>query len=142
LGISVGNFNLGVFSLLLIFFLATTYYTSPEKEYFVWIYKLTPRGFLIDKIKTALWFSTLLCLPVTIALCFFFLKNIHIVLGLQVLCYLYLATMILAKYSRFPGQVNLPEIGIMALSIWFPPILLGIIPYFYIKSVKRLQEIL
>lgn len=136
------NFNLGVFSLLLIFMLSMSYYFNPENEYFVWIHNLAPREFLIEKIKISLLHSTLLSLPITLFLCFFFFEDIYVVLGLQLISYIYLGTMILAKYSRFPGQINLPETVAMALSLWFPPILLAIMPYFYTRSVKRLKQFL
>ena len=142
MSVLAGNFNLGVFSLLLVFFLAASFYANPENIYFVWIYHLSPGKFLFEKIRTALWFSTLLGLPVTIAMGIFYFSDIHILMGFQFLCYLYLATMILAKYSRFPERMNLPELGVMAFSLWFPPMLIGIVPFFWIKSVKRLKEIL
>lgn len=137
-----GNFNLGVFSMLLIFLVAISYYSFPENEFFVWVFKLKPGKFLFDKITTAILFSLLLCFPVTFFLCVFFFSKLFIIIGLQMLCCLYLSTMVLAKYSRFPHKINLPEAVIMALSLWFPPLLIAIIPYFYVKSVKRLNEIL
>jgi hypothetical protein len=142
MSVLVGNFNLGIFSLLLVFFLSASFYANPENIYFVWIYNLSPGKFLVEKIRTAFWFSTTLSLPATMVMGIFFFIDIYILLGFQFLCYIYLATMILAKYSRFPERINLPELAIMAFSLWFPPILLGIIPFFWIKSLKRLKEIL
>lgn len=137
-----GNFNLGVFAMLLIFMIAISYYSVPENELFVWIFNSGPVKFLFDKITTAIFFSTLLCLPVSCALCFFFPSKFLIILGLQMLCCLYVSTMVLAKYSVFPHRINLPEAVIITISLWFPPLLIAIIPYFYSKSVKRLKEIL
>jgi hypothetical protein len=53
-----------------------------------------------------------------------------------------LTTIILAKYAAFPHQVNLPQFVILAVSVWFPPLLIAVIPFFYRQSVKRLNEIL
>lgn len=36
IAISVDNFNLGIFSLLLVFIVTLGFYTKPENEYFVW----------------------------------------------------------------------------------------------------------
>jgi hypothetical protein len=55
---------------------------------------------------------------------------------------LFLWTVILAKYSAYPGEMNLPEGMIIAISIYFPPLLLAIIPFFYTKSIRKLKYIL
>ena len=55
---------------------------------------------------------------------------------------LFLWTVILAKYSAYPGEMNLPEGMIIAFSIYFPPLLLAIIPFFYTKSIRKLKYIL
>ena len=41
--------------------------------------------------------------------------------------------MILAKYSTFPSEINLPEGIKIAFAISFPPLILLIIPYFLHK---------
>ena len=136
------NFNLGIFSLILVFLVCFSFYTDPEKEIYVWVYKLKASAFLFDKIKTALFFSTLICLPITLALIFFFKNYIPTVLAFQILGYCYITTIILAKYSTYPDKMNLPQGMLLALSITMPPILLGLIPYFYFQSTKRLKKIL
>jgi hypothetical protein len=138
----VDNFNLGIFSLLLIFFTCITYYLNPENEFYVWIYSQGPVRFMISKIRTALLYSTVLSLPAAISLLFFFRDEWLIIAGFQALGYIYLSVIILAKYSSYPSQVNLPQILILALTVWFPPALLAVAPYFYFQSVKRLKEIL
>ena len=50
------NFNIGVFSLMLIILTVLCYYLKPENEYYVWSYSLTPVKFLIEKIKIAFLF--------------------------------------------------------------------------------------
>ncbi len=52
ISISVGNFNLGIFSLLLVFLVALSYYSKLEHEYFIWSFNLSPTDFLMEKIKT------------------------------------------------------------------------------------------
>jgi hypothetical protein len=142
MAVTAVNFNLGIFALLVQLFICFTFYTNPESEFYVWIFSTSPAGFLAHKIKVALLYSTLLCLPVVAVLCIFFPENIAAILGFQSLGYLYLVTVILAKYAAFPNKMNLPQALVIAFSISFPPLLIGVIPYFFIQSVKSLKEIL
>jgi len=108
----------------------------------VWIYQLSPGKFIIKKINAAFLYSTYLSLPVAILLISFFPDNSLIIAGFMALGYIYLATVILAKYSSYPNQISLPQFFILGLSAWFPPLLIAVIPYFFRQSVKRLKEIL
>lgn len=136
------NFNLGIFSLVLIFLLCLSFYSEPENEFYVWIHKLKVNEFLFDKIITAILFSTIISLPITIALLICYQTNIKAVFGFQALGYCYLVSVILAKYAAYPKKMNLPQGILLALSITMPPLLLAIVPLFYIQSKKRLKEIL
>ncbi|MBI3232883.1 MAG: ABC transporter permease [Bacteroidetes bacterium] len=136
------NFNLGLFSLLLTFLVCIAFYSEPENEYYVWVHQSKAREFLIDKIKIAIVYSTLISLPITLALLLFFQSNIAIVLGVQALGYCYLSTAVLAKYTAYPSKISLPQGILFALSFTMPPLLLVLIPYFYIQSKNRLKEIL
>ncbi len=142
MSIIFGNFNLGIFSLLLAFLIFLSFYGNPENGFYVWVFSLAPHKFLLRKINTAIFCSTLLCLPITLALSVSFYSNVFIIIGLQALCCLYLATIILAKYSVFPNQMNLPQLILLALSVGFPPLLLVVIPFFYTKSINRLNALL
>jgi hypothetical protein len=142
MSLTADNFNLGIFSMLLVYLVSISFYFNPESVFYVWIYNLTPPKFLWNKINTALLFSLALSLPVTLALIIFFPDEFLLIIGLQALSSIYLATVILAKYSSFPDQINLPQFIILALSVWFPPLLVAVIPFFYWKSVNRLKEIL
>lgn len=142
ISISVDNFNLGIFSLLLVFLIPLGFYTKPENEYFVWSFALTPKQFIIEKIKTALQFTSILSLPIILTLCFFYYKNIDVLITSYIIGCVFLITIISAKYSAYPNEMNLPEIIIIAISIFFPPLLLVFTPYFYIKATNKLQEYL
>lgn len=142
MAVSVDNFNLGAFSLALIFLLALTYYTKPENEFFVWSFSRPPGQFLAHKIWTAIIHSTLLSMPVVFALLFFFFAQIGILLLIQLVGYAALTTIILAKYSAYPNTMNLPQILLVFISIQAPPVILIVIPIFYLQSVKRLNQIL
>lgn len=136
------NFNLGVFSLLLVFIVSIFFYTKPENEYYVWSFVNTSKGFLIEKIKTGLIYSTFLSIPILIALGIFFFNDVKTLLVFQLLGYVYLITIILAKYSAYPNKMNLPQGILIGISLFFPPILIGVIPFLYIQSVNRLNDFL
>ena len=142
ISISVGNFNLGVFSMLLIGLTCFSYYSKIENDYFVWNYNLSSKEFLIEKTKTCLIFFTLLSLPIIIALSISFFEEIDILIVFILLCYAYLTTIIFAKYSSFPNEINMSQGILIAISFMFPPILLIFIPLFYSQSVKKLNTVL
>ena len=54
----------------------------------------------------------------------------------------FLWTVILAKYSAYPNEINIPEGILFALCIYFPPLLIALIPFFYVKSIKKLNLLL
>lgn len=142
IAINVDNLNLGVFSMLLIFLTTLSFYTKPENEYYVWIHAETPKSFLKNKIIVATKFVALLVSPILFSLLIFYLTDFGMILLFFLIGLLFLWTIILAKYSAYPDEMNLPEGIIIALSIFFPPILLIIIPFFYGKSINRLKSIL
>jgi hypothetical protein len=142
MSVTADNFNLGIFSLILVFLTCITFYLNPEDEFYVWIFNISPGRFLIKKMCTALFYSTTLTLPANIVLVIFFPGEILVIAGFQVLGYIYMSTVILAKYSVYPNQINLVQMLILALTIWFPPALIAVVPYFCRQSLKHLKIIL
>lgn len=136
------NFHLGLFSLSFIFLICLSFYGTPEEKFYVWVYSISPNLFLLEKIKTSFIFTTALILPSIITLFIFFWPAFYEMGGIVVLGYLYLVTIILAKYSDYPNQINLPQGILIGLSILLPPFLLLLIPFFYYQSYKRLKETL
>jgi len=142
MSIGVDNFNLGVFALLLIFLTSFSFYALPDSQFYVWIFSSTAKAFLLDKIKIALFYVTLLALPILLSLGYFFPEKMKLLLAFQGLGYIYLFTIILAKYAAFPRAMNLPETIFIVASVFFPPFLLFTIPFFYRQSIKKLSPIL
>ncbi len=138
----VPNFNLGVFSMLVIFLVCLSFYSYPEIKYYVWIFSCDSKKFLVEKIKNALFYSTILNAPMIIGLSILAPEKIWIILALHLLGFTYLIAMILAKYSAFPAKLSVPQGILYGLGLWFPPLMLGIIPFFYSQANKRLKEIL
>jgi uncharacterized membrane protein YsdA (DUF1294 family) len=67
-------------------------------------------------------------------------------IGILLLCFLLgsviLVMMISAKYSAYPEEINIPELTLIGFSLFFPPFLIAVIPYFLHKSIKQLKNIL
>lgn len=139
IAISVDNFNLGIFSLLLIFLVVIGFYPKPENEYYVWVFSLTAKQFIVEKIKTALFYTTVLCLPIILPLCFFYYTNIESLLMFFVIGCVFLMTVIFAKYAAYPDEMNIPEVVIIAISVAFPLFIFVFAPYFYLKALKKLK---
>lgn len=142
IAVSVDNFNLGIFALLLVFVTTLSYYTLPENAYYVWTYSLTPRQFLIKKIKTATLFSSLLALPVALMISIFFRQNMNVMLLFFLIGWAFLVCMIVSKYSSYPEEMNIAQGVLLVLCISFPPILIVIIPYLFLKSENHLSHLL
>ncbi|MDR0970750.1 MAG: hypothetical protein LBM67_09470 [Lentimicrobiaceae bacterium] len=142
IAVSVNNFNLGVFAMLLVFATTLSYYSKPENEYYVWIYNLKPKDFLFSKIKTAMLFSSLLALPIAIALSILYYQNMGLLLLFFLVGWVFLICMIVAKYSAYPDEINMMQGVLLALCLWFPPILIVLIPYLFKQSENRLSSLL
>ncbi len=142
IAVSVNNFNLGVFAMLLVFATTLSYYTKPENEYYVWIYNVNAKEFLFSKIKTAILFSTSLALSIAIVIAIFYPQNIGILLLFFLVGWTFLISVIVSKYSAYPDEMNITQGILLALCIWFPPILVILIPYLFKKSENRLSSLL
>ena len=140
--IEVGNFNLGIFSLLLLFVTLTTYYSKMENEFYVWSFQYSAEEFLFKKIKIGVLYASILSIPISIFLAFFFSHYILIIVVFNLLCFLYYIQAIIAKYCDFPKKMNLPSSMIFVASLALPPFVLFTFGYFYKKSIQKLKSIL
>lgn len=143
IAIHVENYNLGVFSLIVVFLTCMSYYMKPEPLYYVWVHAETPREFLHTKIKTAIIYSSYIVLPVIVALSVAFpIDMLQITLLFTCIGYSFITLTILGKYHNYPTNIPLFQTLAMLVSLLFPPLLLIIIPIFYRKSIKNLNAIL
>ena len=117
MSISVNNFNLGIFSLILTLLSCLNYYTNSEDEFYVWVFSMTPKEFIRYKLRNIIQYSTFLCFPIIISLCLFFYTKIDIIIGFLFLGYLFIFTTMLAKYSAFPEKLNIRFGIVLALTI-------------------------
>ncbi len=142
IGISVNNMNLAIAGGLSPFLLAFTFYIKPEDEFYTWVHSFSPQQFLWHKIKIAVGYMALFLLPTLLCLLVFYPEN-ALNLGLFVLLgFVLLALVILAKYAAYPNEMHLPEIIMLGITIYFPPLILGIGPYFYARAIKKLKLLL
>jgi len=144
ISISVGNFNLGVFALILVYLITMNFYSTPEPVFYIWIYSLNSEEFIKMKIKIALLYSMFLSLLITISLLFFYfsIDNLILIILSNILGVAFLITNLLIKYSYFPSNPSIIKAIIIGLSIMFPPLLLFVIPYYKSLSNKTLKNIL
>ncbi len=142
IAIQVGNFNLGIFSMLLIFGTVLSFFAKPEQVYYVWIHAYTPKRFLMHKIATATQYTSSLVAPILVGLLIFYPNEFHITLLFFLIGLLFVWTIILAKYSAYPNEMSLPEGMVLAFSVYFPPMLLVMIPFFHKKSIQKLKLLL
>ncbi|HEU4495973.1 MAG TPA: ABC transporter permease, partial [Flavobacterium sp.] len=139
---SVENLNLGIAAMLAVFLVCANYYSKPENEYFVWIYAIPPKMFLVEKLKTAVLYSSLLVLPILASLAVFYPQEISAILLFLFLGLLFLVIVILVKYAAYPNKASVPEWIMVSMCINFPPLLLIFLPFLYKKSVKKLNMFL
>lgn len=138
----VGNVYLGLFSLLLVILNCFFYYTTPEREFYVWISCLMPQSFIWGKAKVAITYTTVLCLPLAALLAAGFPDQMMLIAGLQLLGYVYVILALLSKYANYPNEIIFPEMLGLMISMILPPLLLITLPYFYLRSQRKLKEIL
>lgn len=136
------NYNLGLFAVILLFLLFISFYTKPENEYFIWNFSLSSGKFLYKKMIHALFHATPLIFPIYLVIVFMFpenLMNTHLFLALS---YIFLFTSILAKYASYPYEMQLPYMILLVISVFFPPLLLFLIPFLFWKATQHLNEYL
>lgn len=142
IGLRVGNFNLAAFSLGFIFLVCLSYYSFLEKQEYVWIHALQPKVFLLMKIKTAIFNVMVICLPSLLLLSVFEFARLLPVVLIFFGGELFLVAIILSKYTAYPREMNVPNGILLGLSLFFPPLLLALIPFFYNQSVTSLKKVL
>lgn len=140
--VSINNFNLGIFSMLLISAICMSYFSKVENRYYVWNFNLPPKQFLRYKTRTCYIGFSLLTFPIVITLSIFFFDKIDVIIVFLTMCYVYLTLMSYAKYANFPNKIGLSQGILIVMGLVFPPLLFVLVPYFHSKSIKSLKDIL
>lgn len=136
------NFNLAGFYLIITFLISANFYSYAEPLYYLWICKHNPKQFLIHKLKTILIYSLLPALPIVVSMIIYFPSYFWITIALLLIGHLYVQLFMLAKYASYPYEMSITDGFIIAGSILFPPALVFVMPLFYIRSVKSLNNLL
>lgn len=142
IAITVNNFKLAIFSILILQFITSGFYSKPEDEFMIWIHNYKPKNFLKNKIRTAIYYSSFLVFPMQLTLCFLYPNNIKIILISLPIGWIYMIYFITNKYAHYPNEFNLTQGFKLGITIIFPPILLLMIPMHYIKSKNNLSTLL
>ena len=141
-GIQVGNYKLALFCLPVCFLICCSYYLNPERVYFVWIFEMKTLQFLRHKISVGLLSVLAMSIPLAIVLLVAFPDLWYLILGLEVLGLIIILTIILAKYSAFPYEMNLPQVILFVLCLVFPFLFPVAIYIFYSQAKRKLLPIL
>ncbi len=142
IGIFVNNFHLGLFGSGVVLLLVLSFYTKPEPLFYLWNFSFTPGKFLKKKVSTAMGHTTILTGIPFAAMLIAYPEKWWMITGILLLGYGYVALIILIKYTAYPDEIPLVPLLIFSASIFFPPLLLGLIPLFYSRSVNRLATYL
>jgi len=138
----IDNFNLGVFSIVLIYLTTYTYFIKPEDEFFVWIFKQNPLQFLLSKVKTAMLYSLYLTLPLLILLSISRPELVWFLLLFTLMGSAVQIAMICAKYSNYPNEIGMKQFIIIICCLVIPPMLLVAIPYMGSQAINQLKGFL
>lgn len=136
------NFNLAGLSLLTTFLVSATYYSTTEPLYYVWVYWNDPKRFIRHKLRIIFVYSIVPAIPIATTMIIFFPPDFWITLLLLLIGTMYVVVFMLAKYANYPFEMSITDGFIVAGSILFPPLLLVIIPIFYHRSLRTLNNIL
>jgi len=142
IGLRVDNFNLALASIAGIGFIVGGFHSSPEPRFYIWIFKNTPAHFLRNKGLIILKYMSVLILPIMITLVCFDYAKVVLVIFIAVAAFCFAIMCMLSKYISYPQEINIIQGLAMGAAILFPPVMIAIIPWFYIKALRRLQPIL
>lgn len=142
IAIWVNNFNLGLVAFAASLLFSVSYYAKPEPVFFVWNYSTSASQFIMLKLKTAAQqLSILSVIPFTVLL-IAWPASWWLFTAVWALALLYVGLFILMKYAAYPNETNPAQLIIFASCIGFPPLLLGMLPFFYSRSVNNLNTLL
>lgn len=137
----VGNLNLGIFALVVLGLVCGSFYFFVEDEFTLWQHSKKAKQFLFAKIKRAIIQSYALLFPPAVALTLRFqTEAIWIELLVALFVLLIVAFVICLKYAAYPRTISLPEMTVFALCCVFYPLIIAILPYYYLKAINNLQS--
>lgn len=138
----IENYNLALFTIVGQWLVLIGYYHKSEPVEYVWIYSLNPSRFLKKQIKDGWVGASVIILPLVIILILINTGAWYLPVVIYILGILNLTNLILVKYTDFPDETTLANGVIASLGVLLPPLLLFMLPYFYIKAKTNLKQML
>ena len=142
IGVSVGNTNLSLAALSFVGLFAMGFHTTLEPDFYIWIFNTKPSDFLIKKAKIAAFYTFLLGFPISLLLLIAAPPLFLWTFGITILSIFYVFVAIFAKYAAYPNDISLPMGFIIIFSLLFPPFLLFLLPFLYLRTIKHLSFVL
>ncbi|WP_108803413.1 hypothetical protein [Aquimarina sp. Aq107] len=136
------NFNLGLFAIVAVFLTCSGYYMKQDPEFYIWIYAMNSKEFLMRKVLIAIKYSSLLTIPMFVFLSVFYLNQIYIAVLFLMLGWMYLIMFVFMKYAFRSQGLEIMQGVIGVLCILFPPLMIITLPYFYNKALSNLNLLL
>lgn len=136
------NIGIGIFVIYSLGVLAALYHSYPEDPQYVWNFSCTAAKFLRYKLLTAWGYTLLLMLPALLALSLAYPNQIARLMGVCALGLAVATAGVLSKYTTFPHELSLKEGLPFGAALVFPPLLLFVLPYFYLRAHRQLGELL
>ena len=142
IAVRVDNFNLGIATLLATLVTSITFGSKLETESYIWNFSGSSYSFLKKKLILSIAHASLLSFSILGILMIIWPSQHLYIVGLQAIGYLYLITFILAKYTAYPRMMSLPQGLILVFCLWIPPLLLFVMPYLFLQSIRNLKYLL
>lgn len=142
IGFYVTNSNLVLFCVSGIALTCILYYQLPEPVFYLWNSRETPAGFLLRKFRRGLLQCLLFVLPLLLTYAFIYSSewfNALIVLGGILFLIPFAITL---KYVAYPREINFPEVSVLILCFSFYPLIVALLPFYYLKALKNLKNYL
>jgi hypothetical protein len=133
------NFNLGIFSLLVLYLVCSSFYSVNDPIFYVWVHAQSPKNFLLQKIKTGLFYSLYLSLIVAIPLFIIWPGKSLWISIVMLIGFLYLVLIILSVFVNYPAPSTVSQKIQVAISMVCPPLLILVIPNLYFQALRRLN---
>lgn len=138
----IDNYNLGLFALIVMVFIYFSFYNAREPYEYVWIFNLSAKAFIIQKLKEGAFGLILFVAPALIIIIARDWESSYLPLIILLLAVLNLINLIGAKYADFPNEIMIPNGLVVALAMIISPLVIITIPYFYSKAIRNLKPVL
>ena len=142
MAISVGNYNLGAFSFLVLLATIMAFYDDDEDTYLVWMHSHKERDFLLYKSKIALIYSSLTLLPAVVLMIWVFHLQWMATLIIFLFCLIYVVFFVVVKFAFYGRPLSIGTVLMLLSPFLLPPILVLLLPYYFRRAERHLITIL